>query len=689
MRSGEVLFRKYRLGRPLARGAMGEVWQAHDLLLERDVAIKAPLGVDLGDELLARLKNEAVIGARLRHPGITTVYAAELGENRLFIIMELLEGEDLARLLARSRSGLLPVQAVGLARQAADALAAIHTQAIVHRDLKPANLFLLGNGVLKICDFGIARSAHTGSGLESSGSIMGTAPYMAPEQWRGRDITDRTDMYALGCVLYELLAGNPPFPSTGDLMALRQRHFDETPASLRSVLTGAPADLGALVAELLAKEWDARPDAHTTFTRLRAIEQALLGPHEEPTATQSTSADSGSRSSHAPRPPRPPRSSGPPRPPGPPHSNRYDHLRDPGRLVPVHRLTEPNFAGSVRAVAFSPDGASLAAGSSSWRGTAPPVQLWNPRARQLSRKGLKSDGVFGEANHRSKAGVCSVAFSADGTLLVAGGTDGTVRTWDLHNRKPLHEFSAMSKPMWSARHKRSLSDALDGFSMKIRDPRSWKPLGDAIKGVFASEVMVAISPDGAMLATTCSDDKVRLWDSRTGRPIGEPLTGHTDDVSALAFSPDGSLLATAGKDGTARLWSPQNGQPAGEPLINISEPVLALAFSPDGTRLAAAGGEDQVRMWDLRDRRSVGGEPFVGHIGHVAALAFSPDGSLLAAGGSAKTLWFWDACTRRPVGRPLTDHTDAIRGLTFSPDGTLLATTDGNLRLWEVASPTR
>ncbi|MFF4577401.1 serine/threonine-protein kinase [Streptomyces sp. NPDC001373] len=169
VRVGELLADRYRLERRLGAGGMGEVWAGHDLALDRPVAVKVLLEAATDEELIARFRREATIGARLQHPGITVVHDVGQHGGRLFIVMELLPGEDLGAVLARERGGLPAAEAVEPAAQAAQALAAAHERAVVHRDLKPRNLFLLPGGRLKICDFGIAHSADATAGWTVTG----------------------------------------------------------------------------------------------------------------------------------------------------------------------------------------------------------------------------------------------------------------------------------------------------------------------------------------------------------------------------------------------------------------------------------------------------------------------------------------------------------------------------------------
>lgn len=267
MRAGEVLAGRYRLKERLGRGGMGEVWRGFDTELQRAVAVKLLLGPPADDQIVARFRREALIGARLQHPGITVVHDVGQHDDRLFIVMELLEGRDLGARMAESSDGLPVTEAVQLAVQVAEALDAAHARSVVHRDLKPANLFLLAGGRLKICDFGIASTLDASTVITRTGLAVGTAPYMAPEQCRGERVDARCDLYALGCVLYALLTGAPPFGSDGGPVMM-WRHVKEAPRSVREIRPEVPPALDALVLRLLAKDARERPDSAGEVARL-------------------------------------------------------------------------------------------------------------------------------------------------------------------------------------------------------------------------------------------------------------------------------------------------------------------------------------------------------------------------------------------------------------------------------------
>lgn len=177
------------------------MWRATDQVLKRRVAVKVMRERLSAPDAVTRFEREALIAGRLQHPGITVMFDSGSHDGKLFIVMEFLDGQDLARVLARHPDGLPVGEAVALVIQAADALQAAHEHGVVHRDLKPGNMFVQRSGSLKLCDFGIAWAAGLAAGLTLPDTALGTAPNMAPEQWGGQRADERSDLYSLGCVL--------------------------------------------------------------------------------------------------------------------------------------------------------------------------------------------------------------------------------------------------------------------------------------------------------------------------------------------------------------------------------------------------------------------------------------------------------------------------------------------------------
>lgn len=276
-KAGLLLRDRYQLERPIGRGGMGQVWRGTDLRLRRPVAIKIlPSDLAADHNALARFRREAETAAALQHPGITVVFDIDdvhaADGTTMFLVMELLEGKDLRAVIRESPGGLPVGRTASFATQIADALAAAHAGGVVHRDIKPQNLMVLADDRIKICDFGIAHLAGAATRLTVQGSSIGTPAYMAPEQFRGEPLGVQTDLYALGCVIYEMLTGSPPFSADGELHALMYRHLNQPPPAPRSKRPETPEYLDRLVLDALAKNPADRPgsaQAVAAFLRSR------------------------------------------------------------------------------------------------------------------------------------------------------------------------------------------------------------------------------------------------------------------------------------------------------------------------------------------------------------------------------------------------------------------------------------
>ncbi len=249
---GETIADRYDIEELVGHGGMSSVYRAHDRLLERHVALKILHDqYSTDDEFVERFKREARSVAQLSHPNIVTVIDRGEDAGHQYIVFEYVDGENLKELLVRS--GRLSVRdTLELGLQIARALAFAHGQGLVHRDVKPQNVLLNGDGRAKVTDFGIARSLDV-DGVTQVGTVLGTSDYIAPEQASGEPVDSQTDVYSLGVVLYELLAGEVPF-SGDNFVAVAMKHVNETPKSLLDVRSDIPPRVASAVERALEKD---------------------------------------------------------------------------------------------------------------------------------------------------------------------------------------------------------------------------------------------------------------------------------------------------------------------------------------------------------------------------------------------------------------------------------------------------
>ena len=269
----QVLLERYEVGRLLGAGGMAEVFEGRDRLLARRVAIKVPLSQHAHDpEFAHRFRREAQAAASLSHPGVVAVYDTGAEDGTHFIVMEYVDGRTLKDVI-RAEAPLYPDRAAEITADVCSALAAAHARGLVHRDVKPANIMLMPDGRVKLMDLGIARAA-AGETVTQTAAMLGTAQYLSPEQAQGQAVDYRSDLYSLGCCLYEMLTGTVPFRGATPV-AIAYRHVREDPAPPRLLNPDIPPALEAVCLKAMAK----RPeDRYQTAAELRAdLERARAG----------------------------------------------------------------------------------------------------------------------------------------------------------------------------------------------------------------------------------------------------------------------------------------------------------------------------------------------------------------------------------------------------------------------------
>ena len=242
---------RYEIQEPLGRGGMGTVHRGWDRVLARPVAVKVlPFALSADEAAASRLRREARAAARLNHPGIVSVFDAGVADGAPYLVMEHVEGHTLAEEL--SRGPITSDHAASIAASIAAALSVAHAAGVVHRDVKPSNVLLTPSGEVKVTDFGIARAVDDDTLTRPSG-IVGSAPYLSPEQLRGEVGDARSDIYALGVVLFQMLTGRLPFEAD-TAMAMAFKHLEEQPRPPAELEPGIPEALDAVVLRALAKD---------------------------------------------------------------------------------------------------------------------------------------------------------------------------------------------------------------------------------------------------------------------------------------------------------------------------------------------------------------------------------------------------------------------------------------------------
>lgn len=655
----------YEVRNVFAEGGIGRILEARDVRLNRVVAIKELLPGE--DAVAPRFVREAEITARLEHPSIVPVHEAGYWPSgEPFFAMKLVSGRALSDVMKEAKT--LPERLALLPHllAVADAIAYAHSQGIMHRDLKPANILVGQFGETVVIDWGLAKdlkeeenavapdkpallrpkSAH----LTMDGAIMGTPAYMPPEQAAAKPVDERADVYAIGALLYRLLAGVAPYegPDGLDVVA---KVIEGPPLPLESRQKGIPEDLCAIVRKAMArKKEDRYPSAQELAEDLRRFQTGqIVGAHhytrrqlllrfvkrskaplsvaaialaflltlggfsvkriveernraqesevfaqQQKTEAEKQRAEAQDKQAEATR--------------------RADELT----VVQARGLLDkdPN-----EAVAWLK---TLSQGSPLWSSAR--TLCADAAARGIGR-------VF----RAHSGGINTVVFSPDGTHVATASDDRTARIWNLEN---------------------GTSQTLSGHEDEV-----W---------------CAAYSPDGTKLATGGKDRSLRVWDIGSGK--AQVLFGHTKWISSIRFSPDGKWLVSQGVDEGVLLW--KVGEEKGEQIASSTGNELSrgAVFSPD-SRFVAYVEKSKLQLRDLETGKT---DSFSGQTSYATAIAFSADGKLLATGAANGDVQLWS--TKSGLARDFRGHKAAISEIAFLPDQSAIVSSskDHTLRIVDI-----
>ena len=684
---------RYSIRRIIGEGGMGVVYEAIQKSPRRTVAIKM-IRPGVGTRsTLRRFEYEAQTLGRLHHDGIAQIFEAGTWNDgttpRPWFAMEYLIGARSITSFADQKT-LTTRQRLELMVKVCGALNHGHSKGVIHRDLKPSNILVTADGVPKIIDFGVARSIDSDLAVTTLqtnvGALVGTLQYMSPEQCDAdpNAIDVRSDVYALGLVLYELICGQAPYTLRDQPIYEAARIVRDQPPSRPSTLDRRiRGDLEVIILKALEKNRDDRYQSVREFSQ--DIERYLRG--------ESILA----------------------KPPSTPalvwrwmRSHRFAaaslgaiFLILVGSLLVISLVLVRVNAERLRAESHRMD-AMNSAYAANIRAAAAAIDMENMRMASMrldDARDSADDSAFEwrHLNARSKqelgslightSSVWGLAVSPDDQWLASAGYGKDILLWKVDEldqpprviERPNVVYDLSFSP--DGKHL-----ATGGFGSAIR-------IIDLETGTLVRELTghtntihsLAYSEDGAILASGSHDLTVRLWDAKTGEVL-QVLEGSQEPLNSVSISPDGSLVAGGSLDSVIRIWDTQSGEQVHH-LDGHRLKVLSVDFSPDGARLVSSGMDRTIRLWDLDD----GGSEIAQHSnpdGAIFAVRYAPCGSFIASGDSSFTLRTHDPETCDLI-RNYRGHQHQIYSIAFTSDSSKMFSggEDSVVRVWTPGIP--
>lgn len=693
---GVTINNRYKILNELGRGGLAVVYRAEDLMLKRSVALKMILPEEQqSSHFLRRFQREARVLARLAHPSIVKILDFGEYQQTPYLVMEYIPGGTLNKFMGKP----IPYrEAARLLLPVAHALQHAHLHKVIHRDIKPANILLDESGQPMLSDFGIAKltDAEEGQSLTGTGVIIGTPSYMAPEQIQGGAIDGRTDVYALGVLLYEMVTGRRPFVANTPI-EITYKHISEPIPRARNVVRDLPLEVEHVIQRAMAKRPENRfQDMASMCTALERLAQGQKTiPREgfrlEPQAEEE-------------RPPTTEKVAG--------HPLRKRRLAwagiaggaalsaaaglaiwfalGPGWLGPGGLPATPS-AALVSEATAAPTVVATTLVPTEIPPTPEPSQTAAPTLEPSPAPTIPTTPtpdvlVIGPENignltrvDRLSLSVKDVDWTPDGRWILAAGT-GVIQVVDAGSMAVTNTIN-LANPKEVPRAICSSPDSRLAYVLVQNQVRviNLENRATEVIALKARADSLAVSPDGKMLVLGIVNNYIQVIDAESGQELqNKPSNSGGWDV---AFSPPGGLVA-AGTNQGVLMWK-TSGNWASVSLPSGQEnQVKSLAFSMDGKRLAA-GTDGALWVWDVESAQRSEVWLRKNSFADVNDLSFSPDGRILVFGTQEGKLWFYDALEGALIANKIESHSGGVTNVIFSPDGRYLVTTaEGLLYKW-------
>lgn len=615
----------FQIARVLGRGGMGIVLEAFDTHLQRNVAIKV-LNPQLQDNDVARQRfcREGRAAAAISHEHVVAMHqvAKHTDDGITYLVMQMINGETLDKVLGRDVP-LPPQEVARIGMQVAAGLSAAHARGMVHRDIKPANILIESEtNRVKLTDFGLARS-NDDVKLTQTGMVTGTPLYMSPEQAMGTTSDERSDLFSLGAVMYEMATGISPFAAP-TAVGVMKRIMDETPAAPRKLNPQITRPLSDLIMSLMSKQPENRPESASEVARVLAsivTEYGPMSPLQVPSvASREVKKLSG------------------------------EYCRS------QRRWTNAAWLAAAASIALA---ASM-------------FFMWRPDTGDSFPSVVLAD---------NPGTVWSVDFSNDGKTLAAAVKDGSVRIWNIDEQKLLKSFNAHRGIVWTVAYHPDQPLVVtcgDDSTVKLWNSETFELVQawntpSSVRGV-------AFSPDGAHVLAGAREGTLHIYDIASGEEIA--TTTHSGSVLGVDYSPDGKHIASVGSDKVVRIFDTET-LTERQTLAGHDGPIYGVKFAPKGPLLVSVGWNRNIRLWNVETGEQF--HELTGSEGDVWGVSFCGSATVVVTGDQMGAARVWDVETGHPLAT-LRGHSSAVHNVSLDPTSHRIATSsrDGTIRVWDM-----